>query len=101
MKEVKILQIKESAETHYKMFTPLKRLERLGLQFNPNDYKVVFSGEMDVDNAEDVYMRLQFTKPEGYKGHSLSVSDIVVMDGKYLFCDSFGFIDVTDKWGNK
>ena len=75
----------------------ISRLERMGLSVNLNDYKVVFKGTMEVDDAEDVYMRLQFTKPQGYKGHSLSVSDIVLMDGKYLFCDSFGFKDVTNK----
>lgn len=99
MKEVTILQINDNVENaNYKLFTPLARLERLGLQFNKNDYKVVYNGEMDVEDVEDVYMRLQFTKPNGYKGHSLSVSDIVYMDGKYMFCDSYGFVDVSDKF---
>jgi hypothetical protein len=49
---------------------------------------------MDVEDAEDVFMALQGKKPEGYKGHSLSVSDIVKMDGKLLFCDSWGFTKV-------
>ena len=31
-------------------------------------------------------------KPESYKGHSLSVSDIVVLDGVNYYVDSFGFI---------
>lgn len=99
MKEVIILQINDKVENaHNKMFFSLAMLERLGLQFNKNDYKVVFKGMMQVDDAEDVYMRLQFTKPEGYKGHSLSISDVVYIDGKYLFCDSFGFVDVSDKF---
>lgn len=99
MKKVTILQINDNVENaNYKLFTPLVRLERLGLQFNKNDYKVVYNGEMDVEDVEDVYMRLQFTKPNGYKGHSLSVSDIVYMDGKYMFCDSYGFVDVSDKF---
>lgn len=103
MKQVTIYQIdsEKCENAHYKMFTPLERLERLGLQFNPNDYKVVFSGQMDVEDAEDVYMRLQWTKPNGYNGHSLSVSDIVAMDGKVLFCDSVGFKDITDMWTNR
>ena len=100
MKEITILQINGNVENaNYKMFAPLERLERLGLQFNKNDYKVVYSGQMDVEDAEDVYMRCNIgQKPNGYKGHSLSVSDIVYIDGKYLFCDSVGFKDVTDMW---
>ena len=31
-------------------------------------------------------------KPESYKGHSLSVSDIVVLDGVNYYVDRFGFI---------
>lgn len=99
MKEVTILQIDSKSENaHYKMFSSLSMLKALSLQFNKNDYKVVFNGTMDVDDAEDVYRRLQGTKPNGYKGHSLSVSDIVYMDGKYMFCDLFGFVDVSDKF---
>jgi hypothetical protein len=99
MKEVTILQIDGKSENaHYKMFSSLSMLETLNLKLDKNDYKVVFNGTMDVDDAEDVYRRLQGTKPNGYKGHSLSVSDIVYMDGKYMFCDSFGFVDVSDKF---
>ena len=99
MKEVTILQINDKAENaHRKMFSSLSMLKRLGLQVSKNDYEVVFKGTMEVEDPEDVYMRLQYTKPEGYKGHSLSVSDIVYMDGKYLYCDSFSFVDVSDKF---
>ena len=100
MKQVTILQINENVENaKYKMFAPLARLKRLGLQFNKNDYKVIYSGELNVEDAEDVYMFCNIgQKPNGYKGHSLSVSDIVYMDGKYFYCDSFGFVDVSDKF---
>ena len=102
MKEVTILQINNKVENaHYKMFSSMRMLQSMGLQFNPNDYEVVYSGQMDVEDAEDVYMRLQWTKPNGYNGHSLSVSDIVAMDGKVLFCDSVGFKDITDMWTNR
>lgn len=100
MKEVTILQINENVENaNYKMFAPLARLERLGLQFNKNDYKVVYNGKLNVEDAEDVYTFCNIgQKPNGYKGHSLSVSDIVYMDGKYFYCDSYGFVDVSDKF---
>lgn len=32
--------------------------------------------------------------PEDFKGHSLSTSDIVSLDGKLYYCDSFGWIDI-------
>ena len=99
MKHIKVLQIDSKKENaHFRMFESLESLQRHKLNFNFNYYKIVYDGMMDnVENPEDVYKQLQFTKPKGYKGHSLSVSDIVVMDGKFLFCNSFGFVDVTDK----
>ena len=106
MKKVIVYQIDGNVENaHYKMFAPMRLLKSMGLGFNPNDYKVVFNGDMSVEDAEDVYRALNIgCKPQGYNGHSLSTSDVVYMDGKYLFCDSFGFTDVTNKWnvgGNK
>ena len=54
-------------------------------------YRTVFSGEMPVSNLEAIYMLLNTSCPEGYTGHSLSVSDIIVVDGTTYFVDSFGF----------
>ena len=34
--------------------------------------------------------------PEGFAGHSMSVSDIVFLGGKYYYCNDIGFIDITD-----
>lgn len=96
MKQIKVFQIKEDKQN--RLFASTRQLQRLGLQIEPKYYHKVYEGQMDVNNAEDVYVRLQGTKPNGYKGHSLSVSDIVSIDGKYFFCDSFGFKDVTQNF---
>ena len=32
--------------------------------------------------------------PDGFKGHSLSVSDIIQIDDRYFYVDSFGFKEV-------
>jgi hypothetical protein len=91
MKKIEIFQLSSDNDN---LFLGLKTIELVGRKFNFNDYKKVYEGEMDVEDAEDVFMALQGKKPEGYKGHSLSVSDIVKMDGKLLFCDSWGFTKV-------
>lgn len=61
---------------------------------NREDYKVVFDGEMAVSNLEAIYMLLNTSRPEGYTGHSLSVSDIVVTPKGTFYCDSFGFTEI-------
>lgn len=99
MKQIKVFQIKHNndKQTHYRLFSSLRTLKAMKLDFDFSYYTEIFNGQMNVTNAEDVYMQLQGTKPNGYNGHTLSVSDIVEMDGKMLFCDSFGFTDITDK----
>lgn len=57
-------------------------------------YKTVFSGELAARDLEDVYLILNTNRPENYNGHSLSVSDVVEMDGKKYFVDSFGFKEI-------
>ena len=96
MKQIKVFQIKEDKQN--RLFASTRQLQRLGLQIEPKYYHKVYERQMDVNDAEDVYVRLQGTKPNGYKGHSLSVSDIVSINGKYFFCDSFGFKDVTQNF---
>ena len=57
-------------------------------------YKTVFSGELPVRNLEAIYLLLNTERPEGYVGHSLSVSDVVEVDGKRYFVDNFGFKEI-------
>ena len=61
---------------------------------NHNDYKCVFDGELPVSNLEAIYMLLNTSRPDGYTGHSLSVSDIVVTPYGAFYCDSFGFTEI-------
>lgn len=45
---------------------------------------------------EHIYHVFNVSKPEGFRGHSLSVSDVVELEGKYYFCDSIGFTEIND-----
>ena len=59
---------------------------------DPRMYDLVYNGEVNADNIEDVFMALNvMPKPAGYHGHSLSVSDVVVTDEGAFFCDSVGW----------
>lgn len=61
---------------------------------NREDYKMVFDGELPVSNLEAIYLLLNTSRPDGYNGHSLSVSDIVVTPKGTFYCDSFGFTEI-------
>ena len=62
-------------------------------------YDRVFEGEVDCTDLEDVYRMFNLEHPEGYRGRSLSVSDVVEIigdDGEstFHFCDHIGFKEV-------
>ena len=60
-------------------------------------YDCVFSGEVDCKGLENVFQIFNNDRPEGYKGRSLSVSDVVeIIEAKdvepgFYFCDYVGF----------
>lgn len=64
---------------------------------NLNDYDVVFTGELleecdELVMCEQLFTTFNINHPENFKGHSLSVSDIVKINENYYFCDNFGFV---------
>lgn len=71
--------------------------QRLGEPIDSSIYDRTFSGEVDADNLEKIYEIFNLNHPEGFKGRSMSVSDVVevVSDGEtepgFYFCDSIGF----------
>lgn len=68
-------------------------------KFSPSrrDYIKVYEANLEDMDLEDIFILLNTTRPEGFKGHSLSVSDIVVLKatdtGKEsaFYVDSIGF----------
>lgn len=62
-----------------------------------NRYDLVFDGEVNAATLEDVYYIFNCAHPEGYRGRSLSVSDVVYVDTdtetRCYYCDTFGFTE--------
>ncbi len=57
-----------------------------------DSYELVFEGEVNAKRLDDIYRIFNLEHPEGYKGRSMSVSDIVYAKGLgCFFCDSIGF----------
>ena len=94
----KIYQLKDGEETRY------KRFERLANQPEPvsiTDYNLVYEAALSpTDTLDSLYEKFNLHHPEDFTGHSLSVSDVIVIeqDGQQQahFVDSFGFQDVPD-----
>ena len=98
MKKFSIYQIREDApDSRYIKFSSLEMLEHLELRdkLSLELYEKVYEGEIEEPfDLEDIYCKFQGPKPEGYKGHSLSISDLIEIDEKFYYVDDFGFKEI-------
>ena len=103
--EYKIYQLKNSPENHAIRFEGYSLAEKHGEPAKPENYDLVYTGSLDefkVENKlEAIYTKFNLDRPEDFKGHSLSVSDIIVMNNEANYVDSYGFVDVSDKFMGK
>ena len=96
-----IYQLKGGNETLDYRFEPLDSIHRNGLSVKPENYELVYEAPLTAkDDLESIYTRFNVDRPADFTGHSLSVSDIVVLhqDGKDTahYCDRFGFSQVPE-----
>ena len=96
-----IYQIKGGDETRDFRFEPYDRLQATGNVVDKANYELVYSAELTPGTSlEDIYTRFNIDHPKDFKGHSLSVSDVVVLhqngqDAAH-YVDSFGYKNVPE-----
>ena len=96
-----IYQIKGGDETRDFRFEPYDRLQAAGNVVDRANYELVYSAPLAPETSlEDIYTRFNIDHPKDFKGHSLSVSDVVVLhqngqDAAH-FVDSVGFREVPE-----
>ena len=96
-----IYQIKGGDETRDFRFEPYDRLQAAGNVVDRANYELVYSAPLAPETSlEDIYTRFNIDHPKDFKGHSLSVSDVVVLhqDGQDTahYVDSFGYKSVPE-----
>ena len=96
-----IYQLKGGNETLDYRFEPLDSIRRNGLSVNPANYELIYTAPLtERDSLESIYTRFNIDRPADFTGHSLSVSDIVVLheNGQDTahYCDRFGFSQVPE-----
>ena len=96
-----IYQLKHGDETRDLRFEPYDRLQATGNSVDRANYERVYSAELTPGTSlEDIYTRFNIDHPKDFKGHSLSVSDVVVLhqngqDAAH-YVDSFGYKSVPE-----
>ena len=96
---IRIYQVNMDRDSNNVCFMSYDRLEKLQgtTDIDSTIYDKVFEGEVNCFTLEKLYEIFNCEHPAGYKGRSMSVSDVVeIVDGMtgksyFHFCDSFGF----------
>ena len=96
---VRIYQINMKRDTNNVAFMNYESLPKFqgSSEIDSSLYDKVFEGEVNCFTLEKLYEIFNLEHPAGYKGRSMSVSDVVeIIDGNngksyFHFCDSFGF----------
>ena len=96
-----IYQIKRGDETRDLRFEPYDRLQAAGLAVDPANYDLIYTATLAPGTSlEDIFTRFNIDRPADFKGHSLSVSDVVVLRHgdrqEAHFCDDVGFREVPE-----
>ncbi|MBQ3566627.1 MAG: hypothetical protein IJA12_05555, partial [Oscillospiraceae bacterium] len=97
----RIYQIKSGEEYHYARFSSFESNIEHNIQLNKDDYDLVYEGNLsDIngssveDKLSKIYEIFNLNHPEDFRGHSLSVSDVITLDNtNAYYVDSFGFKD--------
>ena len=100
--KINIYQINQDRDPKQLKFLCLDTARRILHSAEPDSavYDKVYSGDVKCRNLEDVFTLFNSRRPEGFRGHSLSVSDVVEVEDAagitpgFYFCDSFGFKEI-------
>lgn len=90
-----IYQVKEDKMCDFGFwgFDEVEKINGVGSIVKDNyDEVYAFDMESSVEpTLDDFYEIFNLRRPDDFKGHSLSVSDVIRCDDKYFYCDSFGW----------
>ena len=97
LKNVRVWQLKPDVDIRMKFIS----YEEMCRQFGPpgvEQYQVVYDGAVETNDLEALYMKFNTEWPEGYTGHSLSMSDVLELydreSSSFHYVDRFGFQQV-------
>ena len=95
-----IYQLRDNDDTAYLHYMNSEYLEKKGLSIQKENYAAVYAGDLDrrgdtQDKLNELYETFNIRRPEDFRGHSLSVSDIVALKQNGVvschYVDSWGF----------
>lgn len=102
MKTVEIYQLDldKCKQLDYTLaFMPMYYLKRKNIKFDFSLYNKVYTDYVE-DNItlDDIFEKFNINRPDDFYGHSLSVSDLIVINNKIFYVDRFGFVLLEEEY---
>ncbi len=96
-----IYQLNDSPEARDIHFMNSDFLEMKGIAITRENYDLVYTAPLEEGTSlEDIFTQFNIDRPEDFRGHSLSVGDVVVLhqngENSCHFVDSFGYKEVPE-----
>ena len=96
-----IYQIADGTKGRDYQFMSMDFITSHDMAVDAADYRFVYGGRLtEQDTLDSLYEKFNVGHPEGYTGHSLSMSDVVVLqrngEAKAYYVDRLGFTDLPD-----
>lgn len=96
-----IYQLKDTEEARDIHFMGMDYLESKGIAVTKENYNQIYTAPLEEGTSlEDIYTRFNIDSPADFRGHSLSVSDVVVLhqngENTSHYVDSFGYREVPE-----
>ena len=91
----------DSGDEHTYQFMGIESAKSLGYTIDGKDYRMVYAAPwMPTITLDNIFERFNIDRPEDFRGHSLSVSDVIVINrGAEItayYVDSFGFQELPE-----
>lgn len=96
-----IYQILDGTKGREYLFMGMEFVNSHGMEVDGGDYAFIYGGKLtETDTLDSLYEKFNLSHPKGYYGHSLSVSDVLILhkdnQTKAYYVDSFGFHELPD-----
>lgn len=96
-----IWQLKDTPENREIRFMPSRYLAEHDRTVDLENYEKKYTAPLGpTDTLDEIYVRFNIQRPADFYGHSLSVSDLIIVrknrEDLAYYVDRVGFLDVTD-----
>ena len=98
LKSCRVWQLKPNVDPMMKFIGYDEMLKDFG-DPDQDNYRMVYDGEVETNNLEELFAKFNLDHPPGFEGHSLSMSDVVELydasGSSFHYVDRFGFKEIS------